>query len=87
MSTHLRLDGTCPPDMTPDDIEALFQSSTQGLAASQRDDDEPISDIEKSLRTAKLKDILLTAQNAWHSGSESIDRIAEKLGDGSRDGG
>lgn len=71
--------------MTPEDIEALFQSSAQSRTPSDGED-EAISEEERFLRTDKLKEVLLAAQYAWLSGSEVIDLIAEKLGDGSRDG-
>lgn len=49
------------------------------------DDDEIVlTDEEKQYRIAHLRAVLLEAHNAWISGSETLDRIAEKLGDGSR---
>lgn len=49
------------------------------------DDDETVlTDEEKQYRIAHLRAVLLEAHNAWVSGSETLDRIAEKLGDGSR---
>lgn len=83
MSTFF-FDGTVV-GMTPEDIEALFESGTHPQNTGQ-DEDETISDEEKVSRTRKLRNVFLAAQHAWLSGSESIDLIAEKLGDGSRDG-
>lgn len=72
-------------NMTPADIQALFESGRQ-FQGTGEDEDETISDEERASRTNKLLRVLLTAQHAWMSGSEEIDLIAEKLGDGSRDG-
>ncbi|KAK7716412.1 hypothetical protein SLS64_003566 [Diaporthe eres] len=75
--------------MTPEDIEELFKR-TDGVVAvvqqgDEEDDEEPaLTADETSYRIARLKDVLLEAQNAWDSRSEDLDRIAEKLGDGSR---
>jgi hypothetical protein len=83
--------------MTPEDIEELFKRTDGVVAAVQQqqqdagddgeddDDDEPtLTADETSYRVARLRDILLEAQAAWDSGSEHLDRVAEKLGDGSR---
>ncbi|KAK2599775.1 hypothetical protein N8I77_011501 [Diaporthe amygdali] len=75
--------------MTPEEIEELFKR-TDGVvvvqdAGGDEDDDEPtLTEDETSYRVARLKDVLLEAQSAWDGGSENLDRIAEKLGDGSR---
>lgn len=75
--------------MTPEEIEELFKR-TDGVvvvqdAGGDEDDDEPtLTEDETSYRVARLKDVLLEAQSAWDGGSEVLDRIAEKLGDGSR---
>lgn len=82
--------------MTPEDIEELFKRTDGVVAVVQQqeehtgdddedDDEEPaLTADETSFRVARLKDVLLDAQTAWDSGSEDLDRIAEKLGDGSR---
>lgn len=82
--------------MTPEDIEELFKRTDGVVAVVQQqqqeqdagdedDDEEPgLTADETSYRIARLKDVLLEAQAAWDSGSEDLDRIAEKLGDGSR---
>lgn len=78
--------------MTPEDIEELFKRTDgvvavvqQGSGGDEDDDEEPgLTAEETSYRIARLKDVLLEAQSAWDSGSEDLDRIAEKLGDGSR---
>ena len=83
--------------MTPEDIEDLFKRTDGVVAVVQQgsggddqdddddDDDEPsLTADETSYRIARLKDVLLEAQTAWDRGSGDLDRIAEKLGDGSR---
>lgn len=78
--------------MTPEDIEELFKRTDgevtlvqQGSGGDEDDDEEPgLTADETSYRTARLKDVLHEAQSAWDSTSEDLDRIAEKLGDGSR---
>lgn len=71
--------------MTPDDIQDLFKRSEGEVQPAGGDDDETVlTDEEKQYRIAHLRAVLLEAHNAWVSGSESLDRIAEKLGDGSR---
>ncbi|KUI69160.1 Rap1 GTPase-GDP dissociation stimulator 1 [Cytospora mali] len=71
--------------MTPEDIEELFKR-TQGVVLPEDGDEDEASltDDEKNYRIAHLRAILLEAHNAWVSGSDDLDRIAEKLGDGSR---
>jgi hypothetical protein len=74
--------------MTPEDIELLFQSRRQALTtvAGPHGYETVIPTDENNFRVLKLNEILLDAQHAWASGSEELDLIAEKLGDGSRDG-
>ncbi|PSR84054.1 armadillo-type protein [Coniella lustricola] len=72
--------------MTPEDIQDLFKRTDGVLLPGPGDgDDEPVlTDEERQYRIAHLRAVLLEAHNAWVSGSEDLDRIAEKLGDGSR---
>lgn len=78
--------------MTPEDIEELFKRTDgvvavvqQGSGGDEDDGEEPtLTADETSYRIARLKEVLNEAQSAWDSGSEDLDRIAEKLGDGSR---
>lgn len=74
--------------MTPEDIELLFQSRDQhqGSVSVRDEGDDTISDEETSFRVLQLKGVLPAVHNAWISGSEELDYIAEKLADGSRDG-
>ena len=74
---------------TPEAIEALFRRTDGILTPREADLDEDeevrITEEEWAYRISKLRQVLLAAQTAWVSGSEEIDAIAEKLGDGSRD--
>lgn len=73
--------------MTPEDIEDLFKRTEGVVLPEDGDEDEAVlTDEEKSYRIAHLRAVLLEAHNAWVSGSDDLDRIAEKLGDGSRHG-
>lgn len=71
--------------MTPEEIELLFKR-TDGIVppASGHDGEATLTEDERQYRIAHLRAVLLEAHNAWVSGSEDLDRIAEKLGDGSR---
>ncbi|KAH8903641.1 hypothetical protein BR93DRAFT_918402 [Coniochaeta sp. PMI_546] len=73
--------------MTPEDVELLFQSRDQhqGSVSVRHEGDDTISDEETSFRVLQLKGVLPAVHNAWISGSEELDYIAEKLADGSRD--
>ena len=71
--------------MTPEDIEVLFQGSAQ-RDASDNGGEGPISFDESAARLRKLGEVFLASRLAWFSNSDTLDRIAEKLGDGSRDG-
>ncbi|KAK1961636.1 GTP binding protein [Colletotrichum sublineola] len=64
--------------LTPDAIANLLSS------APARADPES-QDEGRAHKTALLGDVLSTAQRLWDTGSEEIDAVAEKLGDGSRD--
>lgn len=71
--------------MTPEEIELLFKR-TDGVVppAAGPDGEAALTEDERQYRIAHLRAVLLEAHNAWVSGSEDLDRIAEKLGDGSR---
>ena len=68
--------------MTPDEIQLLLQSKPQISAIGHGDS----LDLEKSERSAKLKDVLDVLQQYSLSQSNDLDLVAEKLGDGSREG-
>lgn len=73
--------------MTPEDIEDLFRRTEGVVLPENGDEDEAVlTDEERNYRIAHLRAVLLEAHNAWVSGSDDLDRIAEKLGDGSRHG-
>jgi hypothetical protein len=69
---------------TPEEIAALFQT-TSGTPLNGSAEDGVITEEEKIWRTRKLQDVLVTAQQAWLTGSEDLDLIAEKIADGARD--
>jgi hypothetical protein len=81
------------PIMTPQDIEQLFESGQQqdlSLRTSHPEDDEEdeigLSDEEHSLRVGKLSQVLSTLQRLLDSESIELDAIAQKIGDGGRNG-
>lgn len=71
--------------LTPDDIAALLQKHGSGVAPDDYDEASESADANQN-RTELLKPVLETCEESWASGSEVIDLIAQKLGDGSRDG-
>jgi len=75
--------------MTPSEVENLFKSSQATASVGTGDDGSffVLPEEEKKRRVSALKGILDEAQGLWILRSQSIDLIAEKLGDGSRDGG
>lgn len=71
--------------MSPEDIAALLHAEGSGLSPDDYDEaTQPAGSRER--RAELLGPVLSACQQAWFSGSEQIDAIAEKLGDGSRDG-
>jgi len=74
--------------MTPDDVERLFRSRVpDNLIEGNDGGEEPaISAEEHDRQVTALKEVLVTARQQWLAGTESLDLLAEKLGDGSRDG-
>ncbi|KAF3026449.1 hypothetical protein E8E14_012173 [Neopestalotiopsis sp. 37M] len=80
------------PIMTPQDIETLFASSKHRqvravISEDDEDDDEALlPEEELSWRVAQLSRVLSTLRELLESGSTNLDAIAQKLGDGSRDG-
>ncbi|WQF86621.1 Putative armadillo-like helical, Rap1 GTPase-GDP dissociation stimulator 1 [Colletotrichum destructivum] len=64
--------------LTPDAIADLLSSASAWA--------DPGSESQsRAHRTALLGDVLFTAKQLWNVGSEELDAVAEKLGDGSRD--
>ena len=80
--------------MTPDEVEQLFSSrpavSTEqphGDGKDGAEDDQPsLSNGETSSRTESLGRVLATVNRLREAGSEQLDVIAEKIGNGARDG-
>jgi hypothetical protein len=71
--------------MGPDDIAMLLQQ--HGSSDLHDEYDEALEPPgARQQRTAVLGGVLATCQSAWFTESEVMDLIAEKLGDGSRDG-
>ncbi|KAK2017297.1 GTP binding protein [Colletotrichum eremochloae] len=64
--------------LTPDAIANLLSSAPARADPGSQDEG-------RAHKTALLGDVLSTAQRLWDTGSEEIDAVAEKLGDGSRD--
>lgn len=83
------------PIMTPDVVEKLFGSSgwrvVQHLACAasssgDAEDEVALTDDEHSWRVEQLRQVLATLHKLSDSGSAQLDIIAEKIGNGSRDG-
>lgn len=80
------------PIMTPQDIEALFESSkhrqqnVRTVISLDDDEDESLLPAEElSWRVEQLSRVLSTLTKLLESGGTELDAIAQKLGDGSRD--
>ncbi|KAK2022337.1 GTP binding protein [Colletotrichum zoysiae] len=68
--------------LTPDAIASLLSSAP---ASARADPPSQEQQQDRTHKTTLLVDVLYTAQKLWDAGSEDIDAVAEKLGDGSRD--
>ncbi|KAI4598291.1 hypothetical protein KJ359_003175 [Pestalotiopsis sp. 9143b] len=80
------------PIKTPQDIEALFESSKHRqqkvrtvISLDDDEDESLLPDEELSWRVEQLTHVLSTLTKLLESGSTELDAIAQKLGDGSRD--
>lgn len=71
--------------MTVEDIASLLSREGSGLAPDEYDESVE-TDEARTRRTELLAPVLATCQQLWDSGSEELDLVAQKLGDGSRDG-
>lgn len=71
--------------MTPQEIADLLAREGSGLPPGEYDETSD-SPEARNRRTELLAPVLSLCQQVWAAGSEEIDSIAEKLGDGSRDG-
>jgi hypothetical protein len=75
--------------MTPEEVEVLFKSGEQlasNVSSEDEDDESVLSEAELSRRVQKLSQVLDTVRKLLDSGSIKLDAIAQKIGDGSRDG-
>ena len=71
--------------MSVGEIEAILTNEGSGLTADEYDEVTEDEDL-KEKRVNLGKAILGTCQQLWSEGHEELDLVAEKLGDGSRDG-
>lgn len=71
--------------LSPEEIAALLQREGSGLAPGA---DEEFSEPEEALkrRAGLLSDVYLSCHRAFYSNTGDIELMAQKLGDGSRDG-
>ncbi|KAK8068970.1 ARM repeat-containing protein [Apiospora phragmitis] len=66
--------------MTPDDVAAVFARQDYAENSGER-----ISEEGQSGRVEALSPILSEVRGLWESGSEKLDLIVQKIGDGSRE--
>lgn len=71
--------------MNAEDVAALLSREGSGLTPEEFDEVTETDDTQQH-RTRLLSPVLSACQQLWEDGSEDLDLIAEKLGDGSRDG-
>ena len=68
--------------VTPDEIETLLSKY-----GSNHGGELPAADEEaQKKRTDLLSEVVKTCRELWESKSEELDQMAEKIGNGSRDG-
>ncbi len=73
--------------MTPDEVEQLFLNDTRPPGSAGEDKDNAlIQEDEDFRRTESLSQVLATVKNLWETGSKDLEVIAEKIGNGVRDG-
>lgn len=71
--------------MAPKEIEEMLQR--EGSKVSPDKYDESTESVEAhQRRTGLLVPVLAACREVWTSGSEDLELMVEKLGDGSRDG-
>ena len=71
--------------MTPQEIEALLQQHGSGQSQDEYDEASETAGAREQ-RTTLLLPVLSACQDAWSARSDEMDAMAQKLGDGSRDG-
>lgn len=73
--------------MTPNEIEQLFSSNPPPRgSAVEEEEDASVSESLKSQRIDALRLVLATVRHLWETGSKDLDVIAEKIGNGVRNG-
>jgi hypothetical protein len=72
--------------MTTSDIELLFRNSPRLQSRGDEDAESKIADEELTQRVGELGRVLATVRKLFEAGSEDLDVLAQKIGDGSRDG-
>ena len=73
--------------MTPDEIEQLFLGHPRLPDRAGQDKGSAVLQEEENLqRTESLSQVLATVRDLWETDSKDLDLIAEKIGNGVRDG-
>jgi hypothetical protein len=71
--------------MGPEDVAALFEREGSGVPLDSYDETSEAPDVRQG-RTAALSPILDSCRELWNLQSPDLALIAQKIGDGSRDG-
>lgn len=73
------------PKMSAEEIKAVLENEGSGLSPDEYDEANEGEEV-KQRRIDLAASMLAACQYYWLGGHQELDRIAEKLGDGSRDG-
>lgn len=71
--------------MSPREIEEMLQREGSQVSPDKYDESTETAGASQR-RTELLVPVLAACREVWTSGSEEIELMVEKLGDGSRDG-
>lgn len=71
--------------MGAEEIKSILMKEGSGLSPDEYDDVDESEEV-KQRRVDSATSMLAMCQNFWHGNHQELDNIAEKLGDGSRDG-
>lgn len=71
--------------MGPEDVAVLLQKEGSGVPQDSYDEANEPADARQK-RAGLLSEVLTTCYQLWESQSPELDLVAQKLGDGSRDG-
>lgn len=71
--------------MSPEDVAALFEQEGSGVPQDSYDETSEAPDARQR-RTALLSQALATCRELWELQSPDLALVAQKIGDGSRDG-